>query len=44
MDVDCSNNDIEAIPDLSCHRFLRYLNLSNNKIRFIEGLSNNKYL
>lgn len=44
MDVDCSNNDIEVIPDLSCHRFLRYLNLSNNKIRNIEGLSNNKYL
>ncbi|CAK66253.1 unnamed protein product (macronuclear) [Paramecium tetraurelia] len=44
MDVDCSNNEIEVIPDLSCHRFLRYLNLSYNKIRQIEGVQKNKYL
>ena len=31
-DVNYSNNEIDKIPDISAHRFLRKLNLANNKI------------
>lgn len=43
-EVDCSFNEITEIPNLSQHRFLKKLNLSNNKISKIDGLSANSNL
>lgn len=44
MFVDSSFNDIEEIPDLSHHRFLKSLDLSNNQINEISGVNQNAYL
>ena len=38
MYVNSSNNEIEIIRDMSVHRFLKHLNLSNNKIVDIGGI------
>lgn len=43
-DVDFSDNEIKEIPDLSKFRFLRKINLSQNNILKIEGISKNYYL
>ena len=38
MFVDCSHNEIEEMKDLTEHRFLKHLNLSDNKIADIGGI------